>query len=85
MNLKIFLLYHIDNFIDKGYIFSHFDEMNITTIIDKKYMSYKYYIQYPMPMVGRRLNMIIAKKPHLIKSLNRSHTNPLLRKNSYIQ
>ena len=39
MNLKRFLLYHFDNFIDKGYMFSHKDEMNITTINDKMYIT----------------------------------------------
>ena len=71
MNLKRFLLNHIDDFIDKGYEFSHIDEMNITTVNDKMYMSFEYYFKHPMSMVERRLNMIIAKNPHLIKSLNR--------------
>ena len=48
-------------------------------------MSKKYYIQHPMPMVKRRLNMVIAKNPHLIKSPNRSHIHPLIRKDSYIR
>ena len=39
INLKRFLLYHIDDFIEKGQIFCPIDEMNITTINDKKYMS----------------------------------------------
>ena len=85
MNLKTFLLYHIDDFIEKGQIFSHIDEINITTVKYKMYTSYKNYIQHPMPMVERRLNMVIAKNPHLIKSLNRSHIHPLIQKYSYIR
>ena len=85
MNLKRFFLYHIDIFIDKGYIFSHINEMNITSVIDKMYITYNYYITCPMPMVERRLNMIIAKNPHLIKSLNIFHIHPLIRKYSYIR
>ena len=85
MNLKRFLLYHNAVFIEKGQNFSHIDEMNITTVNDKMYMSYKYYIQHPMPMVERRLNMVIAKSPHLIKSLIRSYIHPLFREYSYIQ
>ena len=85
MNLKKFLLHHNDNFIEKGHIISHIDVMNITTVNDKMYMSYKYYIQHPMPIVERCLNMVIAKNPHLIKSLNRSHIQPLIRKISYIR
>ena len=85
MNLKRFLLYHIDNFIDKGYIFSHIDEMNITTIKDKMYMTYNHYITRPMPAVELKLNMIVSKNPHLIKSLNRSQIHPSIRKYSYIR
>ena len=85
INLKRFLLYHIEDFIEKGQLFSHIDEMNITTINDKIYVSYKYYFQHPMPMVERRLNMAIGKIPHLIKSLNRSHIHPSIRKYSYIR
>ena len=85
MNLKRFLIQHIDNFIEKGQIFSHIDEMNFTTVNDKMYMAYKYYIQHPMPMVERHLKMVIGKNPHLIKSLNRSHIYPLVRNYSYIR
>ena len=85
MNLKGFLLYSISDFIDKGYEFSHIDEMNNTTVNDKMYMSYNYYIQNPMSMVELRLHMVIAENPHLIKSLNRSHIHPLIRKYSYIR
>ena len=34
-NLKRYLLYLIDKFIEEGYTFSHIDEMNISTILDK--------------------------------------------------
>ena len=67
LNLEEFLLNHIDNFLEEGYIFSHIDEMNISTTNDKTYMTYEYYIQHPMPAVELKLNMIIAKNPHLIK------------------
>ena len=40
INLKRYLLFNIESFIEKGYIFSHIDEMNITTVIDKMYMTY---------------------------------------------
>ena len=59
--------------------------MNFTTNNDKMYMTYKYYIQNPLPAVELKMNMILAKKPHLIKSLNRSHIHPLIRKYSYIR
>ena len=85
INLKRFLLYHVDGFIEKGQIFTHVDEMKNFTINDKMYMSYIYYFQHTMPMVERRLEMVIGKNPHLLKSLNRSHIHPLFRKLSYIR
>ena len=84
-NLRRYLLYEIDNFIEKGYMFSHIDEMNIATINDKMYMTYNYYITRPMPAVELKLNMIFSKNPHLIKSLNRSHIHPIIQKYSYIR
>ena len=85
INLKRYLLFQIDNFIEKGHEFSHIDEMNISTVNDKMYMTYDYYILHPMPSLELRLNMIISKNPHLIKSLNRSHIHPIIRKYSHIR
>ena len=82
-NLKRYLLYKIDNFIEKGYILSHIDEMKTTTINDKMFMTSNYYITCPMPADELKLNMIISKNPHLIKSLNRSHIHPIIQKYSY--
>ena len=81
--MKTYLLYDIDNFIEKGHDFSHIDEMNVTVVSDKMYMTYDYYIKHPMPALELRLNMIISK--NLIKSLNRSHIHPLTRKYSHIR
>ena len=58
--------------------------MNIKTISCKCNMSYKYYINHPMSMLERRINMIIAKNPQLIKLLDRNKNHPLIRKYSYI-
>ena len=84
-NLRRYLLNKIDNFIEKWYIFSHIDEMNITTINDKMFMTYNYYITCPMPAVELKLNMILSKNPHLEKSLNRFHIHPLIQKFSYLR
>ena len=85
INLERYLLYHIDDFIEKGHIFSHIDEMNTTTVNDEMYMTYNYYIKHPMPAVGLKLNMIFSKNPNLIKSPYRSHIHPLIRKHSHIR
>ena len=75
---------YIDKFLEKGYIFSLIDEFNISTIFDEKYMTYDYYSQHPMLAFELKLNMILAKNPHLIYSPNRSHNHPLFRKFSHI-
>ena len=59
--------------------------MNITTVNDNMFMAYDYYITCPMPVIELKLNMIVSKNPHLIKSLNRSHIHPLTQKYSYIR
>ena len=79
------LLNKIDNFIEKGYLFSHIDEMNITTINDKMFMTYNYYITRPKPAVELKLNMIVSRNPHLIKSPDRSNIHPIIKKYSYIR
>ena len=84
INLKRYLLYPIESFIEKGHEFSHIDDMNISTINDKMYMTYDYYIQHPMPAIEMKLNIILAKNPNPINSLNRSHIHPLIRKYSHI-
>ena len=58
--------------------------MNISTNNDKRYVTYDYYIQHSMPAVELKLNKTLAKNPHLINSLNRSHNHALNRKYSHI-
>ena len=83
IDLKRYVLYQIDSF--KEHEFSYIDELNITTVNDKMYMTYDYYIKHPTPAVELKLNMIISKNPNLIKSLKRSHIHPLIRKYSHIR
>ena len=47
-------------------------------------MTYKYYINNPMHMVERRLNMIIARNQHLIIVLDKRVNHPLIRKYSHV-
>ena len=56
--------------------------MIIKTFSDLRYMTFQHYINKPMQMVERRLNMIFAKNPHLIKSINRRLSRPPIRKSS---
>ena len=47
-------------------------------------MTYKYYMNSPMSMIERRLNIIIAKNPQLINSLDISKNHPLVKKYSKV-
>ena len=80
INLKRYLLNRIQDFIEKGYIFSHIDEMNISTVDAKMYITYDNYFDHPMQAIELKLKMILAKNPHLINSLNRYHIHPLIKK-----
>ena len=44
--------------------------MIIKTITDKHWMTYKTYMQKPMPMVERRFNYVFHKCPYLIRALD---------------
>ena len=54
--------------------------MSISTVDAKMYMTYDNYIKHHMEAIELKLNMILAKNPHLINSLNRYHIHPLIRK-----
>ena len=58
--------------------------MNIKTIGHKRFMRYEYYVKQPTQMIDLKLNLIIAKNPHLINSLGRSINHPLITKYSII-
>ena len=58
--------------------------MNISSVSDRGNMTYERYINNPMPMVGRRLNMNVAKNPHLVNSFDRNKKHPLIGKYSHI-
>ena len=64
INLEDSLHHYFDKFREKGYTFSHNDELNISTINDTKSMTYEYKIHKPMPYIQRRINIILAKYPH---------------------
>ena len=47
-------------------------------------MTYETYINNPMSIVERRLNMNIARNPHLRNSLDSKKNHPLIRKYLHI-
>ena len=83
-NIKSYLLYYIDSCKSGRFKFSNINQMTINTISDRCNMTDENYINQPMSMVERRLNMIIANNPHLINPLGRNKNHPLIRKYSYI-
>ena len=58
--------------------------MTINTISDRCYKTYENYINQPMSMCERRINMIIAKGNKLINSLDREKIHPFIRKYSHL-
>ena len=58
--------------------------MTSNIISDRCNITYKNYINSPMPMVERRINYIIARNPQLINILDRNKNHPLIRKYSHI-
>ena len=84
INLKRYLLYHIEDFMDRRYIFSHIDEMNILIVNDRMFMTYDFYLKQQKSMLEWRLNKKLARNPNPIKSLDRLHIHPLIQKCSYI-
>ena len=84
INIKSYLLFCIDSCESGGLKFCKINHMIINTISCMCNMSYKYYINHPMSILERRINMIIAKNPQLINSLGRNKNHPLIRKYSHI-
>ena len=58
--------------------------MNNTTINDKTNMTYEHYNKQPMQSNELKLNMIIAKNPHVKISFIIFINHPLIRKYSHI-
>ena len=77
-------MYELYYFILSGHKVSNINLMTIITISDKCNMTYENYIQQPMQMCERNINMNIAKNPELINSLDRNNNHPLIRKYSHI-
>ena len=68
----------------QGYCFDRIDEFNIIAIADNMELTYDFYIKHNMCSFKLKMNLILAKNPHLINSLNRSYNHPLTRKYSHI-
>ena len=58
--------------------------MEIIMISCRCNMTYKSYMNTPMSMLERRMNMVIGKNPSLIKSLIFKENHPITRKYEYL-
>ena len=83
ISMKKYLLYWIEFFMSRGYKFFKINQMTINIIGDRCNMTYEYYINQPMSMCQRKINMNIAKNPLLKNSLDRKQNHPLIRKFSH--
>ena len=79
INIKNYLLFHIDSCRYGDFIFDNIFNMEITMISCRCNMNYKYYLNNPMYMLERRINYIISRNPYLINCLNRNKNHPLIR------
>ena len=70
LHLKRFSLNWIENFSGRGYKFSHLSEMCITTISNKKFMSFDIYHRRPRQRIELELNLIFDDNPQLKRNLN---------------
>ena len=75
--IKTQLLSWIEHLKLEGYSFCHINELIIKSITDKHWMTYKTYMQQPMPMVERRLNYVFHICPYLIGALDRNKKQPI--------
>ena len=64
--------------------FFNTNQVTFRTISDRCNMTYEHYMNQPMQAIELEINMIFAKDPQLINSLDRTKNHPLIRKYSQI-
>ena len=84
INRNKILINVIDCFKSRGYKFYNNNQMTMNTISDRCNMTYEQYINQPMSMCERKINIIIARNPHLLNYLDRNKNHPLIRKYLHI-
>ena len=79
-NMKSLLIIFIDNLSSQGYKFCRINHMTFTTMNDKCFITFEYYMKQPILRLERQMNTIIAKNPNLIKLLNQTYRHCLTTK-----
>ena len=72
-----FLEQVIKDFKDEGYIFNHIAEINIITTVNKRGMSYDFYIKHNMCALDWKLKAMITKNKTLGNKVDRNSRHPL--------
>ena len=67
-----------------GYKFCNINHITIDSINDRCNMTYENYINQPTQGIELKINMVIAKNPQLINSLDRNKNHFLIRKSSQL-
>ena len=68
ISMKKYLFYWIECFMSRGYKFFKINEVILQNTSDRRDMTYEHYLNQPMSMCERKINMNIARNPHLINS-----------------
>ena len=84
LNIKSYFLFYIDSCRYGNFVFDNNIKMEISMISCRCNMTYKKYMNSPMSMLERRINMVIGKNPQLIKSLDIKENHPITRKYDYL-
>ena len=82
--IKNYLLFWIDYYKSQGYSFCNINKMFVKTITDKHWMSHKIYIQYPLQLIERQINLVIERCPELLNTLDHTINPPITAKSSQI-
>ena len=83
-DIKRYLFYEIYSFISIGHKVNYINRMTINSFSDRCNMTYEHYINQPMRMCERKINLNIAQNPELMNVLDRNKIHPLIRKYSHI-
>ena len=84
INIKNYSLFYIDSCRYGNFVFDNIIKMEISMISCRCNMTYKNYMNSPMARLERYINMVIAKNPSLIKSLDIKANHPITRKYDYL-
>ena len=58
--------------------------MTLTLLTNSKNLTYEYYLKQPKSILQRRLTEKLVRNPKLIKALDRTLSNPLIREYSNV-